>query len=100
VIRLRVRLGFTEIFADPHTAIEGVEHPGILSRRLQTGRHPLHRFGLGDHLIDVIAVDALKRAQLGSDARGLDTRQAPDILDRCGTESLCGLNPARLPVTA
>jgi hypothetical protein len=62
-------------FPDPRRAIEGVEYPGILSRRLQTGRHPLHRFGLGDHLIDVIAIDALKRAQLGSDARGLDTRQ-------------------------
>jgi len=31
--------------------------------------------GLGDDLIDVIAIDALKRAQLESDARGLDTRQ-------------------------
>jgi hypothetical protein len=52
-----------------------VEHAGILSRRLEPGRYPLHRFGLGDHLIDVIAIDALKRAQLESDARGLDTRQ-------------------------
>jgi hypothetical protein len=52
-----------------------VEHAGILNRRSQPGRNPLHRFGLGDHLIDVIAIDALKRAQLGSDARGLDTRQ-------------------------
>ena len=46
-----------------------------LNRRSQPGRYPLHRFGLGDHLVDVIAIDALKRAQLGSDARGLDTRQ-------------------------
>ena len=52
-----------------------MEHAGILSRRLQPGRYPLHRFGLGDNVIDVIAIDALKRAQLESDARGLDTRQ-------------------------
>jgi hypothetical protein len=31
--------------------------------------------GLGYDLIDVIAIDALKRAQLESDARGLDMRQ-------------------------
>jgi hypothetical protein len=62
-------------FPDPRRAIEGVEHGGILNRRSQPGRYPLHRFGLGDHLVDVIAIDALKRAQLGSDARGLDTRQ-------------------------
>ena len=31
--------------------------------------------GLGDDLIDVIAIDALKRAQLESDARGLDMGQ-------------------------
>jgi hypothetical protein len=53
----------------------GVEHAGILNRRSQRGRYPLHRFGLDYDLIDVIAIDALKRAQLESDARGLDTRQ-------------------------
>ena len=62
-------------FPDPAQAIEGVEHAGILNRRSQPGRYPLHRLGHGDHLIDVIAIDALKRAQLESDARGLDTRQ-------------------------
>ena len=62
-------------FPDPRRAIEGVEHAGILNRRSQPARYPLHRFGLGDHLIDVIAIDALKRAQLESDAGGLDTRQ-------------------------
>jgi hypothetical protein len=31
--------------------------------------------GLGYDLIDVIEIDALKRAQLESDARGLDVRQ-------------------------
>jgi hypothetical protein len=62
-------------FPDPRRAVEGVEHAGILNRRSQPGRYTLHRSGLGDHLIDVIAIDALKRAQLESDARGLDTRQ-------------------------
>ena len=64
-----------QAFPDPAQAIVGVEHAGILNRRSQPGRYPLHRFGLGDHLIDVIAIDALKRAQLESDARGPDTRQ-------------------------
>lgn len=31
--------------------------------------------GLADDLIDVIAIDALKRARLEPDARGLDARQ-------------------------
>ena len=31
--------------------------------------------GLCDDLIDVIAIDALKRAHLESDPRGFDTRQ-------------------------
>jgi hypothetical protein len=31
--------------------------------------------GLADDLIDVIAIDALKRAQVESDPRGLDTYQ-------------------------
>jgi hypothetical protein len=31
--------------------------------------------GLGYDLVDVIAIDALERAQLESDARGLDMRQ-------------------------
>jgi hypothetical protein len=52
-----------------------VDRAGILNRRSQPGRYPLHRFGLGDHLIDVIAIDALKRAQLESDPPGLDARQ-------------------------
>ena len=47
------------VFPDPRRAIEGVAHAGTLSRRLQPGRDPLHRFGLGDHLFDVIAIDAL-----------------------------------------
>ena len=37
---------------------------GILNRRSQPGRYPLHRSGLGYDLIDVIAIDALKRAHL------------------------------------
>jgi hypothetical protein len=49
--------------------------PGILSRRSQPGRPPLHRVGLADDLVDVIAIDALKHAQLESDARRLDMRQ-------------------------
>jgi len=49
--------------------------PGVLDRRLQSGRSPLRRFGLSDHLIDVVAIDALKHAHLESDAGGLDMRQ-------------------------
>ena len=44
--------------------------PALAARKISTSS-----IGLGDHLIDVIAIDALKRAQLESDARGLDTRQ-------------------------
>ena len=44
-------------------------------RRSQPGRNPLHRMGFADDFIDVIAIVALKRAQLEPDARGLDTRQ-------------------------
>ena len=73
--RLKVRLGLPAAFMDSHRAIEGLEHAGILKRRSQPGRYPLHRFGLGDHLVDVIAIDALQRAQLKADARGLDTHQ-------------------------
>ena len=58
-------------FPDSRRAIEGVEHAGILNRRSQPGRYPLYRSGLADDLIDVIAIDALKRAQLESDAEGL-----------------------------
>jgi hypothetical protein len=72
--RLKVRLGLTS-GQDRAAGIEGAEHAGILNRRSQPGRNPLHRFGLSDHLIDVIAIDALKTAQLESDAGGLDTRQ-------------------------
>src|SRR5580704_4748068 len=56
-------------------AIEGVEPAGLLNGRLQLGRYPLHGAGLADDLIDVIAVDALKRAQLESNSRGLDAHQ-------------------------
>ena len=72
--RLKVRLGLTS-GQDRAAGIEGAEHAGILNRRLQPGRYPLHRSGLGYDLIDVIAIDALKRAHLKSDPRGLDTRQ-------------------------
>ena len=47
----------------------------MLNRRSQSGTHPLHRMGLGDDLIDVIAVDALKRAPLESETRRLDACQ-------------------------
>ena len=46
-----------------------------LSWRSQRGRHPFHRMRLGDDLIDVIAIDALKHAPLESDTRGLDVCQ-------------------------
>jgi hypothetical protein len=55
--------------------MEGVEHAVILNRRSQLGRQPFHRIGLGHDLIDVIAIDALKRALLESDPEGLDARQ-------------------------
>jgi hypothetical protein len=47
----------------------------ILNRRSQPGRHPFHRMGLGDDLIDMIAIDALKRAPLESETRRLDVCQ-------------------------
>jgi hypothetical protein len=47
----------------------------VLNRRSQPGRSPLHRFGLSDHLVDVIAIDALKQAHLESGVGGLDARQ-------------------------
>ena len=48
---------------------------GDLNRRSQPGRHPLHRVGLGDDLINMIAIDALKHALLESDPRRLDVCQ-------------------------
>ena len=44
----------------------------MLNRRSQFGTHPLHRMGLGDDLIDVIARDALKHAPLETETRWLD----------------------------
>jgi hypothetical protein len=55
--------------------VEGAEHAGKLNRRPQPGTHPLHRMGLSDDPIDVIAIDALKRVHLESDPGGLDARQ-------------------------
>jgi len=55
--------------------IESLEQVVILNRRAQAGGHPFHRSGFGDDLIDVITINALKRAQLGADARGPDLRQ-------------------------
>jgi hypothetical protein len=37
-----------------------------LTWRSQPGKHPFHRMGLGDDLIGVIAIDALKHAPLES----------------------------------
>jgi hypothetical protein len=48
---------------------------GDLDRRSQPGRHPLHRIGLSDDLINMIAIDALKHALLESDPRRLDACQ-------------------------
>ena len=42
-------------------------------RRLRPGRNPPHRRGLGDDVIDMIAIDALKCTQLETDAPGFDT---------------------------
>jgi len=49
-----------------------IGNKGILNRRSQPARHPLHRVGLGYDLIDVIAIDALKRTLLESDPRRFD----------------------------
>ena len=47
--------------------------PGsMLDRRSQPGRHPVHRMGLCNNLVDVIAHDALKNAPLESGTRRLD----------------------------
>jgi hypothetical protein len=54
---------------------KGGQLKAILNWRSQLGRHPLHRIGLGDDLVDVIAIDALKRAHLESGPRRLDARQ-------------------------
>jgi len=47
----------------------------MLNRRSQPGRHPFHRMRLGDDLVDVIALDALKDAPLESEVRQLDDGQ-------------------------
>jgi hypothetical protein len=47
----------------------------ILNRRSQPRRHPSHRMGLDDDLIDVTAIDALKHAPLESETRWFDARQ-------------------------
>jgi hypothetical protein len=46
-----------------------------LNRRMQPGTHPLHRAGFGNDLIDVLAIEALKRALLESDSSRFDVRQ-------------------------
>jgi hypothetical protein len=50
----------------------------------------------------VVAIDALKRAQLESDARELDTREDhwPQTFGTRVGLNRCGLNPTRLPVMA
>ena len=55
--------------------VEGAKRAGVLNRRSQPGGHPLHRIGLSDDLIDVVAIDALKRAHLESEPGRLDARQ-------------------------
>jgi hypothetical protein len=46
-----------------------------LDRRPQPGRNPLHRVGFADNLIDVIAIDAPKRADIKSKPSGLYVRE-------------------------
>ena len=48
---------------------------GPRSMRSQPGRKSTSSKGFADDFIDVIAIDALKRADLGSDPRGLNVRQ-------------------------
>jgi len=50
-----------------HHQNSGFGRPGLrfLNWRSHPGRYPLHRFGLGDDLIDVIAIDALKTSREG-----------------------------------
>ena len=47
---------------------EGGLFGSILNGRSQSGKHPLHRMGLGYDPIDVIAIDPLKRAHFESNA--------------------------------
>jgi len=61
------------VLAQGHRAREACR--ACLNRRPQSGRHPLRRTAFADDFIDVIAVDALKHAQLEANARGLDTCQ-------------------------
>jgi len=72
--RSKVRLGLASEQVRPGT-VDGTAHAIILNRRPQPGRYPLHRIGLGDELVDVMAIDALKRAHLESDPGRLDARQ-------------------------
>jgi len=53
----------------------GSSQLSCLNRRSQPGRHPFHRMGFGDDLIDMVAIDALKPAHLESDPRRLDACQ-------------------------
>src|SRR4030095_7958355 len=49
----------------------GSSQLSCLNRRSQPGRHPFHRMGFGDDLIDMVAIDALKPAHLESIRDGL-----------------------------
>src|SRR4030095_15984019 len=53
----------------------GSSQLSCLNRRSQPGRHPFHRMGFGDDLIDMVAIDALKPAHFESDPRRLDACQ-------------------------
>jgi len=58
-----------------NTREEAANSKAILNRRAQLGRHPPHRIGLGDDLVDVIAIEAPKRVHLEADPRRLDACQ-------------------------
>ena len=59
-------------YSGPRGRNEAATHVmrGILNRRSEPGRHPLHRIGLGDDLIDVIAIDAIKQAHQPTTSNG------------------------------
>jgi hypothetical protein len=75
VRELFLRRGRRTFAGEKLGATVGGQLKTILNRRAQPGRHPLHRIGLGDDLVDVIAIDALERAHLEADPRRLDPCQ-------------------------
>ena len=68
-----IGVGSEVVKPDQHQNVTSRRSRGpVLIRRLQPGRHPFHRLGRSDDLIDVVTLDTLKRAHLVSNPRRLD----------------------------